>query len=65
MINNDTLGLAMMGLMNDDIMRKIVATQILTDNNKNNDLLGVALLQPGMMVNPAISTAGLVVGSVK
>lgn len=65
MIDTDTLGLAMLGMMDDPIMRKIVGTKILTDNNENNDLLGVALMQPGLTVNPAIQMGGLIVGSVK
>lgn len=65
MLDTDTLGLAMLGMMDDPIMRKIVGTKILTDNNENNDLLGVALLQPGLTVNPAIQMGGLVVGSLR
>lgn len=65
MLDTDTLGLAMLGMMDDPIMRKIVGTKILTDNNENNDLLGVALMQPGLTVNPAIQMGGLVVGSLR
>lgn len=64
MVSNDTLGLAMLGMMDDPIMRKIVGTQILTDDNDNNDLLGVALLQPGLTVNPALQMGGMIVGSI-
>lgn len=65
MVSNDTLGLAMLGMMDDPIMRKIVGTQILTDDNDNNDLLGVALLQPGLTVNPALAMGGMIVGSLR
>lgn len=41
---NEIAVLGMTGLLNDPVIRKMVAANLLTDDKKNNDLLGVALM---------------------
>lgn len=36
--------LGMTGLLNDPVIRKMVAANLLTDDTKKNDLVGVALM---------------------
>lgn len=41
---NDIVLLGMTGLLSDPVIRKMVAAEILTNNDKKDDLLGVALM---------------------
>ena len=46
-MNNNTLdfiGLSMLGMMNDPVIRKMVGAEILTNNTKKDDVIGVALM---------------------
>lgn len=41
---NEITFLGMTGLLQDPVIRKMVAANLLTDDKKQNDLLGVALM---------------------
>lgn len=46
-MNNNTLdfiGLSMLGMMNDPVIRKMVGAEILTNNIKKDDVIGLALM---------------------
>lgn len=40
----DFIGLSMMGLIDDPIIKDMVGAQLVTDTNPDNDMIGLALL---------------------
>lgn len=40
----DFIGLSMLGMMNDPVIRKMIGAEILTNDTKKDDVIGLALM---------------------